>query len=528
MKMNIRTPLAAALLAATSLFAQTYTMRSGVSTVSQLTYYEYPVSNGALTFSSEMVPASLPDVGYQIRILSNHNLINGKMSKPIIVPEGFDVDHGTTAQVSFDDMEKLLSRLADINTLANTSGTNLLKTLYNEGFEIVIFKFKDCTRAVTDNSWAIQSVTLKVASWLESPVLPIKFVGPSMGGLVERHALQTFHSRYAGTLPNVSTYISFDSPQRGALVPMSVQAFLLYVYRLDDDSRIKLANLTSPAAQQMLLYYETQTVMPDGDHAYTVNVNGYENAGTPHGQFMQTMDQGVPELYNYSRNSYTAGDISRVAIVNGSGDAVIQGLPQNAEIMTMYADAYSVDQAKVHLYSHGGGRTNVFTGWRAGMGINDYSLSQNLTGDCCFVENSPGGARKSYTDAGKGWLDTHPKDATTGMSYWNAAFGPTPKGSTTPVGGQPLGHSFVPTVSGLGLNPALEGTNVNTTSFWFRNARTVANAANYRDVSIFGKAYLPAKNQPHMYITTENINWFLTELRANPCIAMMPVNLPML
>ncbi|HKP94121.1 MAG TPA: hypothetical protein VJ385_00050 [Fibrobacteria bacterium] len=528
--MNIRTLLVAALLVASSLFAQSFSMRAGMTSSSGRTYsyYEYPVSNGILTYSSEMVPTSLPAVGYQIRILSNHNLINGKMLKPIIVPEGFDVDHGTGDQVTFENMQDLLSRVADVNTLGNTSVTPLIKTLYDEGFEIVILKFKDCTRAVNDNSWAIQSATLKVASWLESPVLPIKFVGPSMGGLVQRHALQTFHSRFSGTKPNVSTYISFDSPQRGALVPMSVQAFLLYVYRLDDDSKIKLANLTSPAAQQMLLYYQKQTVMPDGNQTFTLNVGDYEGASTPHGIFMRTMDQGVSELYNYSRNSWTAGDISRVSILNGSGDAATQGLPQNTEIMTMYADAFSVDQAKVHLYSHGGGRTAIFSGWRKGMGINDYSLTQNLTGDCCFVENAPGGARKSYTDAGKGWLDTDPDGATTGMSMWNAAFGPDPRNSTTPVGGKPLGHSFVPTISGLGLNPALEGTNVNTTNFWFRNARAVANAANYRDVSIFNKAYLPAKNQPHMYITTENINWFLNELRATPCIAQSPVNLPLL
>jgi hypothetical protein len=525
--MKIYTPLAAALLAVTSLFAQTYTMRTGPSTVNPgLTYYEYPVSNGSLVYSSEQIPTSLTEVGYQIRIFSNHDLINGKMLKPILLPEGFDVDHGiVNAQVSFNTLETMLSLVMDNTTLAKTSNTSLLKTLYNEGYEIVLIKFKDCTRAVTDNSYAIQSATLKIQSWLETPNLPIKYVGPSMGGLVVRHALQTFRSRYSGILPNVSTYLSFDSPHRGALVPMSVQAFLLYANRIDDDSKIKLANLTSPAAKQMMLYTESQTVMPDGVNTYTQDIGNYEGTSTMHGQFMQTLDQGASELYNYSRYSYTAGDISRVAIVNGSGDAVNQGLPQNTEFATMYADVAGVDQAKVHMYSQGAGATTVFNGWRKGMGINDYTLIQNVTGDCCFVENAPGGARKSYTEAGKGWLAVKKTGVTMGINSWNASFGPNPKGTGELIGGQPLGHSFVPTVSALGLNPALEGTNVNTTSYWFRNARQVANDLNFQNKSVFTRAYMPARNQPHMYITTENINWFLNELRATPCITLTPIDM---
>ena len=67
-----------------------------------------------------------------------------------------------------------------------------------------------------------------------------------------RYALQA-----AGSDPTngirARLFIAFDSPNRGAEVPMSIQALASYLRDLEAEQRQTFKNLTSVAARQMLL-----------------------------------------------------------------------------------------------------------------------------------------------------------------------------------------------------------------------------------------------------------------------------------
>lgn len=82
----------------------------------------------------------------------------------------------------------------------------------------------------------------------------LAIVGLSMGGLVSRYALQSMESE--GVAHNIDLFVSVDSPQQGAYVPIGVQ----HIAKLfkDDGAQPMLDILDTPATRQMLLYHYTQ------------------------------------------------------------------------------------------------------------------------------------------------------------------------------------------------------------------------------------------------------------------------------
>ena len=99
---------------------------------------------------------------------------------------------------------------------------------------------------------------------------PIGIIGESMGGVISRIALREME--LDGVRHNVNVFVSFDSPHRGANVPVGFQEMLEIV---DDNWLIDVLNiaedaideantaLNSPAARQLLLRYRGPNPHPD-------------------------------------------------------------------------------------------------------------------------------------------------------------------------------------------------------------------------------------------------------------------------
>lgn len=82
----------------------------------------------------------------------------------------------------------------------------------------------------------------------------LAIIGGSMGGLVSRYALQSMETE--GIAHNMDLFVSMDSPQQGAYVPIGVQ-HITNVFK-DDGAQSMLDILDTPAARQMLIYHYTQ------------------------------------------------------------------------------------------------------------------------------------------------------------------------------------------------------------------------------------------------------------------------------
>ena len=75
-----------------------------------------------------------------------------------------------------------------------------------------------------------------------------------MGGLISRYALTYMESKNIDH--NTRLFISFDTPHRGANVPLGNQYWLKY-FSNEPKAQESVEVLSTPAAKQMLVYHES-------------------------------------------------------------------------------------------------------------------------------------------------------------------------------------------------------------------------------------------------------------------------------
>ncbi|MFB7919068.1 esterase/lipase family protein [Streptomyces sp. NPDC056061] len=122
----------------------------------------------------------------------------------------------------------------------------LISQLRRRGHDVVLVGFHERSASVLDNSRTVQAAIMQAAAEQEGDT-PLAVGGFSTGGLVARHALATLEHRRVDH--RTALYFSYDSPHRGAWIPIGLQAFAHYVRVLD--SRFS-DQINSPAARQLL------------------------------------------------------------------------------------------------------------------------------------------------------------------------------------------------------------------------------------------------------------------------------------
>ncbi|MGN9821324.1 esterase/lipase family protein [Streptomyces sp. SD11] len=149
-----------------------------------------------------------------------------------------------------------------------------ISTLRSSGFDVVLLGFDDRTASIVDNAQVAIECILHALADREGNA-PLTVGGFSMGGLVTRYALAKMERQRMQH--EVSTYLSYDTPHRGAWLPLGVQAFAHFVKEHWGDTPLgpvlsaysDLVN--SPAARQMLRWHlatgaETTLDVAAGQH----------------------------------------------------------------------------------------------------------------------------------------------------------------------------------------------------------------------------------------------------------------------
>lgn len=250
---------------------------------------------------------------YEI-FLSSDNILD----KPIIVVDGFDP--GDTRSIT---------GLYDLLSYEGTSGPeNLADFVRTQGFDVVILNFPIYTRsddnAVIDggadfierNAMLLVDLinvinTSKVGS--EKNVI----IGPSMGGLISRFALNYMENQ--SLTHDTRLWISFDAPHHGANVPIGLQHQLNFLaFGLGMDLNIveiqPLINtfLKSPAARQLLT-----------DHFESHLATGSEVDFDP--AILEPVAHPWRSVFMNNLTSLTTSgfpedmDLRKVSMINGSG-----------------------------------------------------------------------------------------------------------------------------------------------------------------------------------------------------------------
>ncbi len=363
------------------------------------------------------------------------------LTDPVVVIEGFDLDDS----MGWDVLYALLNQ------------ENLLEDLRAQGRDAVILNFAAATAPIQRNAYLVVKLLQTVQAAI-APGRAFPLVGASMGGLVSRYALSYMED--AALAHDVSTFVSFDAPQRGADIPLGLQYWLDFFQGESEEAAYLLSRLDTPAARQMLLYHHTTPPSSAG-------------VADP---LRAALLADLAALGDYPAQPRL------VAVANGSGHGASQGFAPGAQIVRWEYASFLVDiTGNIWAVPDGNGQL-IFDGeidliWP----LPDSALSVTVAGTQPW-DGAPGGSRAS-------------------MAEMDAV--PAPYGDILAL--HPA-HAFIPTVSALAL--AVDDP-----------FHDIAGDPDLLSRTPFAAVYFPVENQEHVLITPESKAWLLAEL-AGPSSAV--------
>lgn len=356
-----------------------------------------------------------------------------QLTNPVVVVEGFDLDDS----MGWDVLYEMLNQ------------EQLLETLRAEGFDAVVLDFASATAPIQRNAFVLTELLGMVRAAV-GPQRTSALIGASMGGLVSRYALGWLAQQQIDS--GVRTWIAFDSPQRGAVIPLGLQHWLEFFQGDAEAAAFLLSRLDTPAARQLLLQHHLAT-------------SGTTAAPDP-----------LRTAFEADLQAVGLPPCRRVAVANGSGAVVNQGFAPGQQIIRYEYDSFLVDirgnvwavpqQTTARIFQ---GVMNVI--WPLPDTYRDVNVAGAVSWD-----GAPGGWRASMAQ-----MDT------TSVPYGDieALFGH---------------HCFIPTVSALdlaGVGPLHD----------------VLADPDLMSRTTFDALHVPLQNQEHVSITPESALWFLDEVR---------------
>lgn len=368
------------------------------------------------------------------------------LTEPAVVIEGFDFDNS----MNWDELYDLLNR------------QDLIEDLRARGFDAVVLNFDDAVDYLQRNAFVAVELIQQVRA-LVGPERSLALAGASMGGLIGRFALTWMEAN--GVPHGVRTFVSFDSPQKGANIPLGIQYWLWFFADQSEEAAALLAALDTPGARQLLAYHHTD---PPGSTGQSDPLRG---------QFLAEMTS-LGEWPSEPR---------LVSVANGSGARSGQGFGPGSQLIRWEYFSFLVDIiGNVWAVPDG-------TSQRIFQGEIDFIL---LPSDNLDVTVS---ATRPYDSAPGGWRDSMAE-----MDAVEAPYGD--------IEALHPNHSFIPTVSALALD---------TNDLLY----DIANDPDLLAHTPFDAVYFPTggENQEHVDLTPENAAWLLAEISAGATTTAGPV-----
>ncbi|MFJ4584145.1 esterase/lipase family protein [Streptomyces echinatus] len=170
---------------------------------------------------------------------------NRALTRPVIIADGFN--HGR-------------SKLKEFYEFLEGEDFPLISELRRRGKDVILLGFDNRTDSILTNSKAVEG-TIREAIDRRTGNERLVVGGFSMGGLITRYTLARMESDFHEDEHQTGVYFSFDTPHRGASIPVGVQAFAyLLPYGIDLKPHPFEQQMNSPAARQMLWqHYDKKT-----------------------------------------------------------------------------------------------------------------------------------------------------------------------------------------------------------------------------------------------------------------------------
>ncbi|MFF4590606.1 esterase/lipase family protein [Streptomyces sp. NPDC001388] len=242
--------------------------------------------------------------------------------RPVILADGFAMG-GSNGHVLYDGLEN--------------GDYPFISTLRENGFDVILLGFDDRSASILDNAGVAIECILRTIAGREGDAM-LTVGGFSMGGMVTRYALAKMERQRMNH--ETSTYLSYDTPHRGAWLPLGVQAFAHFVKERWGDTNPLLSLysdlVNSPAARQMLRWHVATGA------EVTLDVAGCQDQART--EFLKVLER--------------AGDWPQIprllGVANGTGTGVGNDIPADDTALAALGP-----KASAQLRTQGQGRQTV-------------------------------------------------------------------------------------------------------------------------------------------------------------------------
>jgi len=389
--------------------------------------------------------------------------VDGILDNPIIILDGFDPGDSR-------DIPGLYASLS-------FGGQNMADILRDEGYDIVILNAPLYTTGGKDidgggdyiqrNAMVLIAMIQKLnADKVGDNELVV--LGPSMGGLIARYALSYMEDNSLDS--ETRLYISFDSPHRGANIPISLQYLINYfAIQVGDVTAQQVVDqlLNSPAAKEMLTDHLLGHLLAGSD---------YEQDPT------KVLPLGAPGFRNEFQAELDAlgfpNNVRNVTMINGAGNGTTTGSPGITVVDTNLEIDTFTDVDVALKFTPATSQTNTVTDVTVnfiGIPVNTYQTIAESPSNTHGVDSAPGGTGSISDALGDGGGNQVLIDFINALQ-------------------QDL-YSFIPTMSSLAIdNPD-----------WY----ATPNVAD----SPFVNFYIPDTNEDHVTVTAASAQFALDEIR---------------
>jgi acyl-[acyl carrier protein]--UDP-N-acetylglucosamine O-acyltransferase len=413
------------------------------------------------------------------------------LDKPFIIVEGLDFDDPECSSLYKNGSVGWCTLWGQGGIPEFDLAPNLLNGLLAQGYDIIMIDYQDGATYIERNAFALVEF-LKYLNNVRNAG-PSVIVGTSMGGLVSRYALSYMEKN---NIPHCNRlWVSVDSPQQGANIPVGMQAFLEYFSTngpgfIKDPIKDNFDNLNEPAPKQLL----------------TKHINGINGNETT-------------ERLNFAASIAALGypqKTRKIAMSNGSRFGSALGMQPGEKVFDWRIPAQFLgcgqlsNRAEIWAKHHNGsGR--VFKGSIIdGLAVNLCALTSVLCNACVnqfsttysyffnggpSYDRMPGGRRTSYKDI-KDNVQVFGLSAFIGDVRYED-------------------HCFIPTKSALDLNGSID-------FFSDLDNIDIIDKENPNDALLFspfeklwaadGSSVISnSPNELHVELTPGNINWLIRE-----------------
>ncbi|MBX2984833.1 MAG: T9SS type A sorting domain-containing protein [Bacteroidia bacterium] len=404
------------------------------------------------------------------------------LTKPLIIVEGIDFGtkehptgcrNGKCGEIGLVDIlngDKNYEKYPEFE-----NGPLLIATLEAAGYDIIYLDFEDGATYMEDNAMVLVKLIQHINQWKCSNE-EILVAGVSMGGQVAKYALSYMEHN---NMPHcVRTYVSFDSPHKGANVPLGFQHLAKFFKGLQSEAKHNYKNkLQRPATRQLLL-----------NHCDRENGSA-DNLRT---EFMQRLND-VGNYPTLCRN---------IAIANGSRIGQDMGFNPGDRLLSWHHRGWVVNYGvDVDIYALCGKEIDFGSGYWDRIifngviksfigiiGINWYSRTKLKPSNCVSTDHVPGGYREDIKSQA-GYQLIYKVFYLGKIKTYNDK------------------ECFIPTISSLDIN----------TSDYFYDIKGNIDPPEIPHPSLypFQSYYAPDNNQKHVYISPANIAWLVGELAKN-------------